>query len=129
MPDERRAELHQRARERDRAVAAEPPALDRYALSADLGPAGTLVIEIAGVDEPPGALRQVDWASSGAVAYTVRWIPVDPKHLLMEFPPPDHCRTRSQMANLIASLARVIQRTVGGEVLDADAFPIHPTDL
>jgi hypothetical protein len=47
----------------------------------------------------------------------------------MEFPPADHCRTRSQMANLLASLARVIHHTVGGEVLDADAFPIDPTDL
>ncbi|MDR2565179.1 MAG: hypothetical protein LBC97_03795 [Bifidobacteriaceae bacterium] len=125
----RRAELHERADRRDQAALAEPPSLDRYALAADLGPAGGLVIEIAGVDPPPLALRGVAWAAEGAVAYTVRWIPDEPKHLLMEFPPADHCRTRSQMANLLASLARVIHHTVGGEVLDADAFPIDPTDL
>jgi hypothetical protein len=129
LSPERLAELHQRAAERDQAALAGAPSLDRYALSASLGPAGTLVIEIAGVKEPPGALRQVHWASKGAVSYTVRWIPLDPSHLLMEFPPADHCRTRSQMAHLIASLARIIHQTVGGEIVDADAFPIDPTDL
>ncbi|MDR3107520.1 MAG: hypothetical protein LBU05_04910 [Bifidobacteriaceae bacterium] len=126
---ERIAELRRRARQRDQAALAAPPSLDRYALSADLGPAGNLVIEISGVDAPPGALRQVPWTAQGAVAYTVRWVPVEPKHLLMEFPPADHCRTRSRMASLLAALARVVYQTVGGEVLDADAFPIDPTDL
>ncbi|MDR1633991.1 MAG: hypothetical protein LBS27_03510 [Bifidobacteriaceae bacterium] len=125
----RLAELHAHADQRDQAALAQQPSLDRYALAADLGPAGGLVIEISGVDRPPLALREVDWAAEGAVAYNVRWIPDDPKHLLMEFPPADHCRARSQMATLLASLARIIHHTVGGEVLDADAFPIDPTDL
>ncbi|MDR0594603.1 MAG: hypothetical protein LBG60_15415 [Bifidobacteriaceae bacterium] len=126
---ERAAELRRLAGERDQAALAAPPTLDRYALSVDLGPAGTLLLEICGVDSPPGALRQVPWAAQGAVAYTIRWVPVDPRHLAMEFPPADHCRTRSQMAALLAALARVVYQTVGGEVLDADAFPIDPTSL
>jgi hypothetical protein len=126
---EARRELRERADQRDQAAMAEPPSLDRYALAADLGPAGSLVIEISGVDQPPGALRALPWATEGAVAYTVRWVPVDPKNLLMEFPPADHCRTRSQMASLLAALAHVVYQTIGGEVLDADGFPIDPTDL
>jgi hypothetical protein len=47
----------------------------------------------------------------------------------MEFPPADHCATRSRVADLIAGIARVIYHTVGGEVLDADGFPINPADL
>jgi hypothetical protein len=63
------------------------------------------------------------------VEYCVRWLPVEPKHLLMEFPPAAHCQARAQMANLLSGIARVVHQTVGGEVLDADAFPIDPTDL
>ncbi|MDR1442886.1 MAG: hypothetical protein LBJ02_11010 [Bifidobacteriaceae bacterium] len=129
LSPERRAELRQRASEHDRAAMAEPPVLDRYALSANLGPAGTVIIEIAGTDEPPGALRQVPWAADGAVAYKMHWIPPDPKHLLMEFPPPDHCHARSLLANLVAALASLVHQTVGGEILDADDFPIDPADL
>jgi hypothetical protein len=129
LPADRRSELHEQADRRDHEALAQAPSLDRYALTADLGPAGNVALEICGIDQPPGGLRNLPWAAEGAVVYTVRWIPADPRHLLMEFPPADHCRTRSQVANLLASLARVIHQTVGGEVLDADGFPIDPTDL
>jgi hypothetical protein len=33
------------------------------------------------------------------------------------------------MASLLAALAHVVYQTIGGEVLDADGFPIDPTDL
>ncbi|MDR2454706.1 MAG: hypothetical protein LBD51_09325 [Bifidobacteriaceae bacterium] len=125
----RRNEALAAARAGDAAALAGQPSLDRYALTADLGPAGTLVIEISGVDQPPGALREVPWAAPGAVEYAVRWIPRNPEHLLMEFPPAEHCQTRAQMASLLAGIARVIYQTVGGEVLDSDGFPIDPTDL
>jgi hypothetical protein len=106
-----------------------PQTLDRYALSADLGPAGTVVMEISGTSEVPGALREVSWAEGGAVSYQVKWLPRDPRHLAMEFPPPDHCAARVKMAELMAGIARVIYHTVGGEVLDSDGFPIDPADL
>jgi hypothetical protein len=124
-----RADILARAAVRDTEALSGEQTLDRYALTADLGPAGTLVIEISGTEEPPGALRAVPWAEDGAVEYCVRWISVDPNNLLMEFPPAGHCQTRAQMANLLAGLARVVHHTVGGEVLDADGFPIDPTDL
>jgi hypothetical protein len=125
----RRAQVLAGAAAGDAAALAGEATLDRYALTANLGPAGTLVIEISGADETPGALREVPWAAEGAVEYAVRWIPVDPKNLLMEFPPAGHCQTRAQMASLLAGIARVIYQTVGGEVLDSDGFPIDPTDL
>ncbi|MDR2347975.1 MAG: hypothetical protein LBD90_05055 [Bifidobacteriaceae bacterium] len=125
----RRAEVLADAAAGDAAALASEPSLDRFALTANLGPAGTLVIEISGVSQPPGALRDVPWAAEGAVQYAVRWIPLEPKNLLMEFPPAGHCQTRTQMANLLAGVARVIYQTVGGEVLDSDGFPIDPTDL
>jgi hypothetical protein len=124
-----RARIAAEAATRDAEALSGEQTLDRYALTADLGPAGQLVIEISGADEPPGAMRSVPWAEAGAVEYGVRWLPADPKHLLMEFPPAGHCQTRAQMANLLAGLARVIHHTVGGEVLDADGFPIDPIDL
>ncbi|MDR2114364.1 MAG: hypothetical protein LBO75_03695 [Bifidobacteriaceae bacterium] len=124
-----RAELLRQTTLRDAEALAGEQSLDRFALTADLGPAGTLTIEITGVDQTPGALRGVPWASEGAVEYNVRWIPCEPKNLLMEFPPADHCQTRAQMANLLAGIARVIHQTVGGEVLYAYGIPIDPTDL
>jgi hypothetical protein len=124
-----RAEILADAAAHDAAALAAEPTLDRYALTANLGPAGTLVIEISGVDQVPGALVNVPWAESGAVEYAVRWIPVDPKNLLMEFPPAGHCQARAQVANLLAGIARIIHHAVGGEVLDADGFPIDPSDL
>ncbi|MDR1393446.1 MAG: hypothetical protein LBJ62_05715 [Bifidobacteriaceae bacterium] len=127
-PDQR-TDLLARAAAHDRATLSGEQSLDRFALTADLGPAGTLVIEISGVEQPPGALREVGWAEQGAVEYRVRWIPLEPSHLLMEFPPAGHCLARAQMANLLAGIARVVHHTVGGEVLDSDGFPIDPADL
>jgi hypothetical protein len=127
--DDGRGQILAQAAQADAEALTGEQTLDRFALTAALGPAGTLVVEIAGVEEPPGALRGVPWATGGAVMYAVRWIPVEPKHLLMEFPPAGHCQARAQMASLLAGITRVFHHTVGGEVLDADGFPIDPTDL
>jgi hypothetical protein len=129
MDSAERAAVLERAAARDAEALSGAQSLDRYALTADLGPVGVLVVEISGVDQAPGALREVAWAADGAVEYAVRWIPIDPTHLLMEFPPAGHCQTRAQMANLLASITRVVHHAVGGEILDDDGFPIDPTDL
>jgi hypothetical protein len=126
---DQRLALHEAANARDEGQAAAEAVLDRYALEVSYGQAGMVVVEIGGVEQVPGALREVDWALGGAVKYEVKWLPQDPNHLLMEFPPAAHCELRTPMAGIINQLASAIHAVVGAEVLDSDGFPINPADL
>ncbi|MDR1800021.1 MAG: hypothetical protein LBR19_09140 [Bifidobacteriaceae bacterium] len=127
-PDQRLA-LHDAANARDRQALSTEPELDRYALEVSYGEAGLVLVEISGVEQVPGALRDVDWAKSGAIKYEAKWLPQEPNHLLMEFPPAAHCSLRTPMGGIINDIAATLHAAVGGEVLDSDGFPINPADL
>jgi hypothetical protein len=123
-----RAQLHQRADAYDTEMLQRKPGTDRYALRGDFGAGGLVWLEVSG-GEAPMALRKLAWARFGAVAYGVRWDPVDSRDALVEFPDARQRDERSAAAGMIARLAREIHRVTGIEVLDADGFPVNPADL
>jgi hypothetical protein len=128
LPSELRADLHRRADAYDARALSQEPVVDRYALRADLGPAGTVWLEVEGV-EVPEALRRLPWTESGVVSYGLHWDPADPANLLAEFPSPAQRAERVAAAALLARLALAIHSATGLEILDADAFPVDAADL
>jgi len=126
---EERAKLHALLRQRDQALEAAGVVQEAYALESDLGQAGYVTIQVAVDAEPPRLIRELPWAARGVVAYAVRWLPANPGHLALEFPPEAHLTTRRAMVRQVAGLAKVIQAKIGTEVLDQDGFPVNPGDL
>ena len=126
---EERAKLHALLKQRDQELEAKGVIQEAYALEADMGHDGYLAVQVAVEAEPPRLIRDLPWAGRGVVVYAVRWLPVNPSHLTMEFPPASHLATRRAMASQVAALAKVIQAKIGTEVLDQDGFPVDPADL
>jgi len=126
---EERAKLHAMIIQRDQELAAQGVIQEAYALEANLGQDGHLTVQVAVEAEPPRLIRDLPWAERGVVTYAVRWIPANPSHLTMEFPPAAHLATRRTMASQVAALAKAIQAKIGTEVLDQDGFPVDPADL
>src|SRR5690606_20820612 len=116
--DERRA-LHAAADEQDLAALAAPPALHGYGALADLGLDGMLVVTVDGGTAPPAADAAVRWAAGGAVAYAVRWEPLELEDLEAEHPSAQHRVARRRATRHVQTVARAVQAAVGGEVTDA----------
>ncbi|MCL1897758.1 MAG: hypothetical protein FWG16_02900 [Micrococcales bacterium] len=129
MTSQERAELHALLRQRDQALLAQGITQEAYAVEAQREDKGIVTVEVAVAAEPPRLIRQLPWAERGVVAYAIKWLPVNPAFLGMEFPPEHHVHTRRAVALEVAALAKAIQAKIGTEVLDQDGFPVSPADL
>jgi hypothetical protein len=129
MDPERRREIHARADDFDIAALQAPMVLDGYGLVIDLGHDGWISVEITGEEILPLMLRELPWASGGAVSYRVHWDPPSLAESQQEFPQPAHVVARKRAADLVARLAGAIHQAVGGEIADEFDFLLDPDDL
>ena len=100
-----------------------------YAIHLDLGARGLIAIEIGGEDALPASLAGLPWASDGALAYRVQWIPCDFTELELSDPPEAHRIVRGEAGRLVDAIARAIHHAVGGEIADQGEFLVNPEDL
>lgn len=128
LTEDQRHYLHAEADAYDAQMLAEPPPMQTYGLLADLDLDGFVALEI-GPEDPPPVVAGLPWAADGAVAYRVRWEPVDETELEMERPSFAHRVARGRAAPLVVAVARAVHGKVGGEVTDAMGFVVHPADL
>jgi hypothetical protein len=129
LTDAQRAWLHAEADAYDREMLANPAPMDTYGLLADLDLDGFVALEIAGEPSPPPVVAELPWAVSGAVAYRVRWEPVDETELEQERPSLAHRVARGRAAPLVVAVARAVHGKVGGEITDMMGFVVDPADL
>ena len=127
-PDRRRA-LHRAADQRDMAVLRDPPPMQAYGALADLDGDGMLAVEISGETRLPPVISAVPWAARGAVAYRVRWEPVDLADRESERPSVGHRVARGRATPLVIAVTRALHGAVGGEITDAMDFVVDPADL
>ena len=116
-------------RDYDAAMLAEPAPMESYGLLADLDLDGFIALEIGGEPTPPPVVAGLPWAAQGAVAYRVRWEPVDEGDLEQERAPLAHRVARGRATPLVVAVARAVHGTVGGEVTDMMGFVVDPADL
>ncbi|MDR1295019.1 MAG: hypothetical protein LBK59_08715 [Bifidobacteriaceae bacterium] len=128
LSDAGRRILHSEADAHDAAALSRNPVLDRYAVVADFGAAGTAWLEVCGGGAPP-ALRTVAWTELGVVAYALRWDPANPDDRLVEFPSRAQRAERAAAARTLGRLALAVYSATGIEILDADGFPVDPADV
>lgn len=129
MNPEFRRRLHAEAEKHDIDSLENPPPLDGYGLMLDLGVDGIVAIEIGGEDAIPLLLRGLPWTVDGAVAYRLRWEPVDLVAAQDEVPTIDYRVARKRAGELVADLARTLHSVVGGEIADEAGFLVEPADL
>ncbi|KGM15220.1 hypothetical protein N867_10720, partial [Actinotalea fermentans ATCC 43279 = JCM 9966 = DSM 3133] len=121
--------LHAEADAYDRAMLEEPVPMDSYGLLADLDLDGFVALEIGGETNPPPVVAGLPWAAQGAVAYRVRWEPVEEADLEKERAPLAHRVARGRATPLVVAVARAVHAKVGGEVTDMMGFVVDPADL
>lgn len=129
LTDAQRQYLHAEADAYDRAMLAEPAPMDSYGLLADLDLDGFVALEIGGEPTPPPVVAGLPWAAQGAVAYRVRWEPVEEADLEKERAPLAHRVARGRATPLVVAVARAVHAKVGGEVTDMMGFVVDPADL
>lgn len=129
LTDAQRAYLRAEADAFDRAMLADPAPMDTYGLLADLDLDGFVALEIGGEPSPPPVVAGLPWAANGAVAYRVRWEPVDETELEQERPSLAHRVARGRATPLVVAVARAVHGRVGGEITDMMGFVVDPADL
>ena len=129
LGDEERHRLHAEADAFDLAALSAPDQLDGYGLVADLGVDGRLALKVGDEDTLPLILDGLPWVEKGAVAYRVRWAPMDDEELELERPSLAHRVARGRTAPRVNALAKALHAVVGGEIADADDFLVAPEDL
>jgi hypothetical protein len=127
-PDLRR-ELHARADDYDLEALRAPVVLDGYGLTIDLGHDGYVTIEVNGEEVLPLLVKELPWASNGAICYRVVWDPPDLFEAQMEFPQPALVVARKRAADLVGKAAAALHHAVGGEIADEAEFLLAPEDL
>ena len=100
-----------------------------YAIHIDLGAGDLIAIEIGGEEVLPASLAGLPWASDGALAYRVQWIPCDFTELELPDPSGSHRVKREQAGRRVEAIARAIHHVVGGEIADQGDFLVNPEDL
>lgn len=128
LTEEQRRYLALEADAFDAAALADPAPMDRYGLLADLDLDGMVALEI-GPEDPPPVVEVLPWAATGAVAYRVRWEPVEEADLEAERASLAHRVARGRAAPLVVAVARAVHAEVGGEVTDMMGFVVNPADL
>lgn len=129
LDDEERRRLHAEADAFDQAALSAPDHVDAYGAVANLGVDGRIVVEVSDEEVVPPILRGLPWTQDGAVAYSVRWVPVDVEALEQEKPPHSHRIARSRASSRLNALVRALHAVVGGEIADDDDFLVAPEDL
>lgn len=129
LTDEQREFLHAEADAYDRQMLSEPMPMESYGLLADLDLDGFIALEISGEPTPPLVIAGLPWAAQGAVAYRVRWEPVDESDLERERAPLGHRVARGRATPLVVAVARAVHAKVGGEITDMMDFIVDPADL
>lgn len=127
-PTRRRA-LHAAADDHDIAALTSPPPMHGYGVIADLDLDGMLAVEVSGETRLPPVIAAVPWAARGAVAYRVRWEPVDLEDMESERPSLAHRVARGRATPLVVAVTRAIHASVHGEITDAMDFVVDPIDL
>ncbi|MFF3063956.1 hypothetical protein ACFVQ3_05300 [Oerskovia sp. NPDC057915] len=127
-PELRRA-LHAQADDIDIAALTSGKILDGYGLLIDMGVDGLVAVEVGGEEQLPLLLRNLPWASQGAVAYRVRWEPRDLVESQMEVPSFELKIARKRAAELVATVTRALYAAVGGEIADEADFLVDPQDV
>jgi hypothetical protein len=103
--------------------------LDGYGLTIDLGHDGYVTIEVNGEEVLPLLVKELPWASNGAICYRVVWDPPDLFEAQMEFPQPALVVARKRAADLVGKAAAALHHAVGGEIADEAEFLLAPEDL
>lgn len=129
LTDAQRQYLHAEADAYDRAMLAEPEPMTSYGLLADLDLDGFIALEIGGDESPPPVVAGLPWVAQGAVAYRVRWEPVEEADLEQERAPLAHRVARGRATPLVVAVTRAVHAKVGGEVTDMMGFVVDPADL
>ncbi|WP_182112415.1 MULTISPECIES: hypothetical protein [unclassified Actinotalea] len=129
LTDDMRRRLHAAADDHDIAALTSPPAMTGYGALADLDLDGIVALEVAGETHVPPVIAQVPWAVAGAVAYRVRWEPVDLADAEAERPSLAHKVARGRATPLVIALTRAVHKAVGGEITDVMDFIVDPADL
>lgn len=124
-----RSALHAAAEEYDRAAMSAPVVMTAYGALADLELDGMIALEVTGETALPPVVGSLPWTGQGAVAYRVRWEPLDLVDAEQEHPSAMHRVARGRAAPLVVALARAVHGAVGGEVTDAMEFVVDPADL
>ena len=128
LEDDVREFVHQRAEDADIEALTSDEAPTGYAIHLDLHDDGLVAIEIGGEESLPTSLRGLPWADGGAVAYRVRWYPVD-DDLEEERPPLAHRVARGRATPRLGAVTAALHRAVGGEIVDEAEFLVAPEDL
>ena len=129
MDPELRRALHAQADDVDIAALTGAKVLDGYGLIVDMGVDGLVAVEVGGEEQLPLLLRNLPWASHGAVAYRVRWEPRDLVESQMESPSFELKIARKRAAELVAQVTRALYAAVGGEIADAAPILVDPQDV
>lgn len=129
MDPELRRALHAQADDIDIAALTSGKVLDGYGLILDMGVDGLVAVEIGGEEQLPLLLRNLPWASQGAVAYRLRWEPRDLVEAQTESPSFELKIARKRAAELIATVTRALYAAVGGEIADEADFLVDPQDI
>ncbi len=113
----------------DELTLASPPPAEAFGVLVDLGVDGMLAVEVSACEQLPPLMEGLAWTKSGVVSYRVRWEPFEIEQIEQEKPSLPHRVARSRSAPLVASVAKVLQGAVGGEVADEADFLVDPADL
>ena len=105
----------------ERALAA-PDLLDAYAVEADLGGLGTLVVEARAEDDLPALVRERGWPD--VIAYEVRWHAPDPTQAETDVPDEAFRAARVAARPRLRAVTLAVAELAPGEVLDADGLPV-----
>lgn len=128
LTEDQRRYLALEAEAFDEATLASPPPMEAYGLLADLELDGMIALEI-GPEDPPPVVASLPWAAKGAVAYRVRWEPVDEADLEAERASIAHRVARGRATPLVVAVARAVHAHVGGEITDMMGFVVDPAHL
>ncbi|PFG41766.1 hypothetical protein ATJ88_0408 [Isoptericola jiangsuensis] len=90
---------------------------------------GSVVVTTERVDRVPRALAAVDWREYGPHVVRVVWQPQDPYELQVEQPSGLHAIARARMRAMVARLVLALHVSVGGMIVDDDAFVATTADV
>lgn len=80
-------------------------------------------------DAVPVAVVSQAWGAAGPWTYRFSWAPPDPAELSAPQPSRLHVIARNRVAPVIARVARALQQTAGGVVVDDGGFPVGDDEL
>ena len=117
-----RAEATAFSQVHDEQALAAPDLVDAFAVEADLGGLGTLVVEARAEDDLPALVRERGWPD--VIAYEVRWHAPDPAQAETDVPDEAFRAARVAVRPRLRAVTLAVAELAPGEVLDADGLPV-----